>query len=243
MPVVRRELISRIQELIREYFETEPRPEFNAGETPVPLMTPSYNWQEVNQVLESLLTKQITLNQSISNKVQQFEQAWSKYIGTKHGVMVNSGSSANLLALFALANPTTPNPIKPGDEVITPGVTWTTTISPIICVGAIPVLVDVSLNDFTMDVDAIERSITPRTRAIMPVHLLGNPCQMDAILDIAQRYNLYVIEDTCEAHGAEFHGKRCGSMGDIGTFSFFPNVLYFKQSIPTSGFIHITTLT
>jgi CDP-6-deoxy-D-xylo-4-hexulose-3-dehydrase len=215
------ELLSQIQGLVRTYFEANGEEEFMPGKTPVRLMTPSYSWQEVNQAVQSLLTTQITLNQSDGNKVEQFEQAWSEYVGTRHGVMVNSGSSANLLALFALANPTIPNRIKPGDEVITPVVTWHTTVSPILCIGAVPVLVDVRMEDFTIDVDAIEAAVTPKTRAIMPVHLLGNPCAMDRIMEIAKNHNLYVIEDVCEAHGSEYEGRRCGSIGDIGTFSFF----------------------
>ena len=217
----RSKLSSEIQMLVREYFEMENSTEFIPGKSTVPLMEPSYSWQEVNQAIESLLSTRITLNYSSSNKVYQFEKAWSEFIGTKNGIMVNSGSSANLLALFVLSNPALPNRIKPGDEIITPAVTWHTTISPIICVGAIPVLVDVSLDDYTIDVEAIEKAITPKTKAIMPVHLLGNPCKMDAILEIATKHNLFVNEDTCEAHGAEFDGQKCGSMGDIGTFSFF----------------------
>ena len=141
--------------------------------------------------------------------------------GHKHGVMVNSGSSANLLALFVLTNPTLPNPIKPGDEVITPALTWNTTVSPILMAGAVPMLVDVRLEDCTIDTEKIESAITSKTKAIMPVHLLGNPAKMETILKLAKKYNLYIIEDTCEAPGAHFQGKKCGSMGHIGTFSFF----------------------
>lgn len=215
------DILAQIQTLVQDYFESAPKKSFVPGESTVPLIIPSYSFQEVNQAVESLLTTRITLNQSDGNKVQQFEEAWSEYIGTSHGIMVNSGSSANLLALHVLANPATPNRIKPGDEVITPAVTWHTTVSPIIGIGAVPVLVDVRLDDCTIDVDAIEAEITPKTRAIMPVHLLGNPCQMDRIMDIAERHNLYVLEDTCEAHGSAFDGQRCGRMGHLGTFSFF----------------------
>ena len=125
-------LLSEIQILIRKYFEMNNEVKFVPGKSIVPLMEPSYSWQEVNQAVESLLLSRITLNSSSSNKVFQFEKAWSQFIGTKNGIMVNSGSSANLLALFALANPTIPNHIKPGDEIITPAVTWHTTVSPII---------------------------------------------------------------------------------------------------------------
>lgn len=215
------QIVSKIQELTRRFFEVAADEEFIPGKTPVRLMLPTYDWREINQVLDSLFSTMITLNQSEGNKVAQFEELWSHYIGVDHGVMVNSGSSANLLALFVLANPIIPNRIKPGDEVITPAVTWHTTVSPIISIGAVPVLIDVSLETYTIDTELIEAEITPRTRAIMPVHLLGNPANMQAILDIAKRHGLYVLEDTCEAHGAEFDGRRCGGIGDIGTFSFF----------------------
>jgi dTDP-4-amino-4,6-dideoxygalactose transaminase len=214
-------IFAEILALTRRYYEAAPPREFVPGKSIVPLMTPSYDWREVGQAIECLLTTRITLNQSAGNKVQDFERAFSRYAGAEHAIMTNSGSSANLLALFALANPTTPRSIAPGDEVITPAVTWHTTVSPILCVGAVPVLVDVQLDDFTVDPEAIAAEITPRTRAILPVHLLGNPCDMDAIRAIAERHGLYVIEDACEAHGAEWHGRRCGSLGDVGTFSFF----------------------
>lgn len=214
-------IFAEIQKLTRRYFDAAETSEFVPGETPVRLMLPSYDWREINSVLDSLFSTMITLNQSQGNKVAQFEEAWSRYVGVDHGVLVNSGSSANLLALFVLANPTLSPRIERGDEVITPAVTWHTTISPILSVGAVPVLIDVKLEDYTIDTDAIEAEITPRTRAIMPVHLLGNRANMDAIGEIARRHDLYVIEDTCEAHGAELGGRRCGSLGDIGTFSFF----------------------
>jgi len=217
----RQQTLVEIQKLISQYYAASEIPVFRPGESVVPLIEPSYGAEEVNQAVESLLLCQITLNQSAGNKIQQFENIWSQYIGVENGIMVNSGSSANLIALFALANPSRENPIKPGDEIITPAVTWHTTVSPIIAIGAVPVLVDVSLDDCTIDTDAIKSQITEKTKAIMPVHLMGNPCQMDVILEIAQENDLYVIEDVCEAHGASFNGRRCGGIGHVGTFSFF----------------------
>ena len=154
------QLVSKIQELTHRFFEAADNEEFIPGETPVRLMLPTYDWREINQVLDSLFSTMITLNQSEGNKVAQFEELWSHYIGVDHGVMVNSGSSANLLALFVLANPIIPNRIKPGDEVITPAVTWHTTVSPIISIGAVPVLIDVRLDDYTIDAELIEAEIT-----------------------------------------------------------------------------------
>jgi len=154
-------------------------------------------------------------------KVKKFEKKFSKYIGTKHGTMVNSGSSANLLALSILSNPLLKNRIKPGDEIITPAVTWATTVYPISNINAIPRLVDVKLDDYTIDPVSIENAINKKTKAIMIVHLLGNPCDMNKIVKIAKKHNLWLIEDACEAHGAKFNGKHVGTFGDLATFSFF----------------------
>jgi len=157
----------------------------------------------------------------MGKKVEQFESLFADYIGTKYAIMVNSGSSANLLALSLLTNPTLKNRIEPGDEIITPAITWATTVFPIINCGATPVLVDVDLETFNINVQEIENAITDKTKAIMIVHLLGNPCDMNKIMEIARTKNLIVIEDSCEAHGAEYNGNKIGNFGDLATFSFF----------------------
>ncbi len=207
----------QIRSLIKEYFPQQLKGELSPGSTRIPLSIPSYGWEEVVEAIDSMLTTRLTMGE----KVKQFEAAFANYIGTKHAIMVNSGSSANLLALSVLTNPALSNRIKPGDEIITPAVTWATTVWPIINCGAVPVLVDVNLETFNINTEEIEKAITDRTRAIMPVHLLGNPCHMAKIKEIAQKYNLYIIEDACEAHGAEFGGQKVGSFGDLATFSFF----------------------
>jgi CDP-6-deoxy-D-xylo-4-hexulose-3-dehydrase len=176
------------------------------------------------EVLDSLLTKQVTMGK----KVREFEQRFADYIRVGHGVMVNSGSSANLLALSILTNPLLEGHIRPGEEVITPAVTWATTVFPVIQVGALPVLVDVDPDTLNVNPIQVKRAITPRTRAIMLVHLLGNPCAMEPLMEIAREHRLFVIEDCCEAHGAEVSGKRVGSFGHLATFSF-----YFSHHIST----------
>lgn len=206
-----------LRELIQRWFEQRDEPTFMAGQTRIPLNVPSFGWEEVWEALESLLSGQVTMG----SKVRQFEGMFAEYVGVKHGVMVNSGSSANLLALSVLTNPALEARLQPGDEVITPALTWATTVFPILNVGVVPVLVDVDLSTFNLIPAEIEKAITPRTRAIMLVHLLGNPCPMDAIMDIARRHHLLVIEDACEAHGAEYRGRKVGSFGDVATFSFF----------------------
>ena len=168
---------------------------------------PTYGREEIDEAIDSLESGWVTMGA----KVKRFEQMWADYIGTKFAVMVNSGSSANLLALSCLG-------LQPGDEVITPALTWATTVFPIAQVGAVPVLVDVDLDTYNISPAAVEAAITPRTRAIMPVHLLGNPCDID---DFSSRFSLRLIEDACEAHGAELDGWKIGSFGDLATFSFF----------------------
>lgn len=215
--MMREERIRReIKRLLKEYFSIQAR-EFIPRETRIPLNIPSYNWEETYEAVESLLTTQVTMGK----KVHEFERRFANYIGVGSGVMVNSGSSANLLALSVLANPIIKKRIKRNDEVIAPAVTWSTTIFPIINVGATPVLVDVDLETYNIDTDTIEKAITNKTKAIMPVHLLGNPCDMKRIMEIAEDHDLFIIEDACEAHGAELDGKKVGSFGHLATFSFF----------------------
>ncbi|MDP2937377.1 MAG: DegT/DnrJ/EryC1/StrS family aminotransferase [Dehalococcoidia bacterium] len=206
-----------LRELIRRCFEDREKPPFLPGRTRIPLNIPSFGWEEIWEALDSLLSTQVTMG----NKVRQFEAMFAEYIGVRHAIMVNSGSSANLLALSILTNPLLPGHLQPGDEVITPAVTWATTVFPILNVGLVPVLVDVDLRTFNLIPEEVEKAISPKSRAILLVHLLGNPCDMDEIMAIARRHKLLVVEDACEAHGAEYDGRKVGSFGDIATFSFF----------------------
>ena len=219
----RLELAKQIQESVRRYFSLED-PLRNHTSHKIPLHAASYGAEEVNEVIDSLLSTQVTMGE----KVKKFESLWAEYLGVRNAIMVNSGSSANLIAASVLSNPEFPNRIEPGDEVIVPAIAWSTTYYPLVNIGAVPVFVDVEMETFTIDVEAAERAISPRTRAIVPVHLLGNPCDMKGLLDLANRHNLFVLEDACEAHGAQFNGKKVGSIGHIGSFSF-----YFSHHIST----------
>lgn len=147
--------------------------------------------------------------------VEAFEQQFGQYIGTPHCVACNSGTDALFLALRALN-------IGPGDEVITSPFTFIATAETISAVGATPVFVDIDLHTFNLDVQQIEAAITPKTRAILPVHLFGQPIDMTQLMAIAQAHNLLVIEDCAQATGAEWQGQKVGSMGHVGCFSFFP---------------------
>lgn len=167
---------------------------------------------EVNAAIQGILDScQFTLG----SEVAAFEQEFAAYSQAAYGVGVNTGTSALHLALLA-AN------IGPGDEVITVPFTFVATVSAIHYTGAKAVFVDIDPNTFTMDTTQIEAAITEKTKAILPVHLYGQPADMDPILAIAKKHNLVVIEDAAQAHGAEYKGRRAGSMGDMGCFSFYP---------------------
>ena len=164
---------------------------------------------------------------------EQFEREFAAYIGAEHAVMVNSGSSANLLALFALVNPLLAangrsRRLQPGDEVIVPALAWSTSIWPVLQVGATPVFVDCDPRTLQLTPAAIEAAITPKTAAIVVVHVLGGACDMTAISALAQKNGLWLIEDTCESLGVLWDGCKVGTFGDMGTFSF-----YFSHHITT----------
>ena len=147
--------------------------------------------------------------------VAGFEERFARYVGTRHAIGVNSGSSALHLALLAAG-------VGPGDEVVAPAMTFIATAAAIEWTGARPVLVDVDPATYTMDTSAIASAIGPRTRALVPVHLYGQPAAIGAILEIAEAHDLVVVEDAAQAHGAEYRGRRCGSIGHIAAFSFYP---------------------
>jgi dTDP-4-amino-4,6-dideoxygalactose transaminase len=167
---------------------------------------------EVNAAIQGVLDScQFTLG----SEVVAFEQEFAAYSGSVHGMGVNTGTSALHMALLAAG-------VGRGDEVVTVPFTFMATVSAIDYCGAKPVFVDIDPVTFTMDPALLEAAITPRTKAIIPVHLYGQCADMDPILAIAKKHGLAVIEDACQAHGAEYKGRRAGSMGDMGCFSFYP---------------------
>jgi dTDP-4-amino-4,6-dideoxygalactose transaminase len=152
---------------------------------------------------------------TLGSEVAAFEREFARYCQAQHGVGVNTGSSALHLALLAAG-------VGPGDEVITVPFTFVATVAAICYTGATPVFADIDPDSYTIDTRRIEDAITERTKAILPVHLYGQPADMDPIMDIARRRGLVVIEDAAQAHGAEYKGRRAGSIGDMGCFSFYP---------------------
>jgi len=227
-----KELLGKIEESIKEYCDTYYDFDFKPEQPTVRLHEPTATGAEVYAAVETMLSTYTTMGK----KVRAFENQYAEYAGTKYGVMSNSGSSANLLSIAALANPFTKDHLKPGDEVIVPALSWSTTIWPLVQYNLVPVVVDCDINDFNLDLNKLEAAIGPKTRAIMLVHVYGNPCNMDAIMSLARKHNLFVIEDCCEAMGATYDGKAVGSMGHVGNLSFF-----FSHHISTmEGGISIT---
>jgi len=179
----------------------------------IPIAEPSLEGNELKYVEDCIKGGWIS---SIGSYVKKFEEEFAKYCGVEYGISVSNGTAALHLALLALG-------IKKGDEIIMPNLTFVSPASMTKLVGANPVLVDVDPETWCINPDKIEEKITKKTRAIIPVHLYGMPCNMDSILKIAGKYNLFVIEDAAEAHGAEYKGKKVGSFGDLAVFSFYGN--------------------
>ena len=154
---------------------------------------------------------------------KDLERELARYFGSRFSFLVNSGSSANLLAFYALTSPKLlDRAIKPGDEIITVAAGFPTTINPMIQFGCIPVFVDVEIPNYNIKAYDIEKAISPKTKAIMIAHALGNPFDLKTVMEVAKKYNLWVIEDDCDSLGAKYDGKKTGSFGDLATLSFYP---------------------
>ncbi len=179
----------------------------------LPVMEPSLGGNELKYVSDCITSNWIS---SQGSYVKAFEKGFARFLKVDHALSTTSGTTALHLALTALG-------IGHGDEVIVPNLTFAASANVVIHAGAIPVLVDVSSEHWTMDPCLIESAISSRTKAIMPVHLYGHPCDMGPILDISRKYKLYVIEDCAEALGARYNGRLIGTLGDVGCFSFFSN--------------------
>ncbi len=182
----------------------------------IPLVDLKAQYRSVKPDIDAAIARVLENAQfALGPTVEAFEREFASYCGTSEAVAVNTGTSALHVALLAVG-------VRPGDEVITVPLTFVATVAAIEYAGAKPVFVDIDPDYHTMDPSALARAITPRTRAVMPVHLFGQPADMDPIDEIARRHKLAVIEDACQAHGADDKGRRVGSIGDIGCFSFYP---------------------
>lgn len=180
----------------------------------IPIGNPDIGKGEIQAVTETMKSGWVTQGR----KVEQFEDAFANYCGMKHGVAVNSGTAALHLSMTALN-------IQPGDEVITTPLSCVATANPILYLAARPVFVDVEPETLNINPELIEKKITPRTKAILPVHLFGHPVNLDPLLEIAKKHNLNVIEDAAQAHGAKYKKKKVGSFGTVSCFSFYADKL------------------
>lgn len=180
----------------------------------IPVCEPAIGKKELRNVINCIESKAIS--GTTGEYITEFEEKFSSYCGRKYGASTTSGTTALHLALASLD-------IKNGDEVIVPTFTNAATVFAIVYCGALPIIVDSEVETWNIDVSKIEEKITKKTKAILPVHIYGHPCDMDPIMKIADKHNLYVVEDAAEAHGAEYKGRKAGGFGDIGCFSFYAN--------------------
>jgi len=180
------------------------------------LASSSWGKEETQAIQDVIASDRFTMGE----RVKEFELRFANKMGMKHAVMVSSGSTANLVATAALSFKKD-RPLQRGDEVIVPAISWATTYYPLQQYGLKLRFVDVDLNNLGMDVSKLEQALTPNTRMVVGVSILGNPAALDVMRAFCDRHNLYLFEDNCESLGAELNGKKCGTFGDINTFSFF----------------------
>ncbi len=214
------QLRAEINKLVAEYgaLASVPKP-FEPGVTVIPPAGKVVGAPEMELMVEASLDAWLTTGRFND----QFEAKLAKLIGVDFLITVNSGSSANLVAFNTLTSPKLgPRAIQQGDEVIGVAAGFPTTVNPIIQFGAVPVFVDVELGTYNIDVSKLEAAISPKTKAIMLAHTLGNPYNLEVICALCKKYNLWLIEDCCDALGSTYNGKMVGTFGDIGTMSFYP---------------------
>ncbi len=211
---IREEIRAKVEEL---YHLRETEKTFVPGQTKIHYAGRVYDEKEMQAVVDSVLDFHLTLG----GKGAAFTEAFREKMGMRYGLVTNSGSSANLLAVSALCSKNIARPLLPGDEVITTALAFPTTLNPVLQNGLVPVFVDVEEATYNIDVRLLEKALSAKTRAILFAHTLGNPADMDAIMAFAKAHGLYVIEDTCDALDSTYDGRLCGTFGDISTFSFY----------------------
>ena len=213
-------LRSQIADLVQQYAQIahQPKP-FVAGHSAVPVSGKVIGAKELQLMVDASLDGWLTTGRFNA----LFEERMAKFLGVKHVLTVNSGSSANLVAFSALTSPKLGDrAIQPGDEVIGVAAGFPTTVNPILQFGAVPVFVDVDLATHNIDVSKIEAAISPKTKAIMLAHSLGNPFNLDVVTALCKKYKLWLVEDCCDALGSTYKGQMVGTFGDIATLSFYP---------------------
>jgi CDP-6-deoxy-D-xylo-4-hexulose-3-dehydrase len=212
-----------ILEQVRRFYAAElsPRP-FVAGETPVQVAGRVFDDEDMAYLVDAALDFWLTSGRF----ALEFESALARFVGVRHAMLVNSGSSANLLALAALTSPALgERRLQPGDEIITTATSFPTTVNPIVQNNLVPVFLDVEpveSGTYNIDTRYLEEAYSPRTRGVMAAHTLGNPFNLEAVTDFVKRHQLYLIEDTCDALGAQYRGQTVGTFGQLATVSFYP---------------------
>jgi CDP-4-dehydro-6-deoxyglucose reductase, E1 len=214
------QLREQILELTAEYHrEAFPSHDYQPGKTPVPVSGKVIDGADLCSVVDSALDCWFTTGRF----AKAFEKKLARFVGVRGCSLVNSGSSANLVALTALTSPKLGDrQLKPGDEVITVAAGFPTTVNPIIQNNLVPVFLDVTLPTLEIDVSQLESALSPRTRAIMIAHTLGNTFDLDAVMAFARKHKLWVVEDCCDALGSTYRGQKVGTFGDLATLSFYP---------------------
>ncbi|WP_448152721.1 lipopolysaccharide biosynthesis protein RfbH [Castellaniella caeni] len=216
LQALRQEIAQLVQRYADIAFEKKP---FIPGQGVIPPSGKLIDATEIKLMVESCLDGWLTTGRFN----EEFERKLAAYLGVTYAITVNSGSSANLVAFSVLTSPKLGDrAIRPGDEVIGVAAGFPTTVNPILQSGAVPVFVDVELGTYNIDASLVEAAITPKTRAIMLAHTLGNPYNLDVITGLCKKYNLWLVEDCCDALGSTYRGQKVGTFGDIGTLSFYP---------------------
>ncbi len=214
------ELRNQILSLTRQYYAANwPASNFEPVSSAVPVTGKVFDAEELVHLVDASLDFWLTTGRY----AKIFEREFARFVGTRFALLVNSGSSANLLALTALTSPMLgERRLKPGDEVITVAAGFPTTVNPIIQNQLVPVFLDLEIPTYDIDVTHLEEAVSPRTRAVMLAHTLGNPFNLGAIQDFVKKHNLWLVEDSCDALGAEYDGQTVGTFGDLATVSFYP---------------------
>ena len=214
------ELRAQVLGLVRQYYEAAfPSSEFVPGQSPIPYAARVFDAEELLHLVDSALDFWLTTGRFAA----RFEQEFARFLGRREAILVNSGSSADLLALSCLTSPKLgERALKAGDEVITVAAGFPTTLNPVIQNRLVPVFLDITLETYNIDVARLEDARSDRTRAVMLAHTLGNPFDLDAVTDFVRRHNLWLIEDCCDALGSLYKGKKVGTFGDLATVSFYP---------------------
>jgi len=216
---LKKEFFRKVKEYYKLVHKPEQEKEFIEGKSRINYAGRVFNEQEMINLVDSALDFWLTYGKYS----KEFEKKIVEFLGIRYVLSVNSGSSANLLAFFALTSPLLKDKrVKRGDEIITVAAGFPTTVSPIVQYGGVPVFVDIELETLNIDIKQIEKAITSKTKAIMIAHTLGNPFNIEKIKEICDKYNLWLIEDNCDALGSKYKDKYTGTWGDIGTSSFYP---------------------